>query len=314
VVARLLKEKDGDRYYKEVRIEDDPGALKGLLNETRWKIMRLLAERPRYPAEIADRLDMHEQNVYYHIRELADAGIIEVVDREERGGAVAKYYDVVADGFVLELPYGDTRMTDISMTAEPGYIRDFLRPFVMDGRITTRIVVGAPDPHGPHQVRARDAHLATDIGLFLGQYGSLSGRKTVLDVDVKAAEAFDGNMVLLGGPLTNMVTAKFNAHMPVKFRTEQFPFRELESVQSGETYTEDAVGFINTFPNPVDPESAVLAVAGVRMKGTTAAVLALTEFTDDVLGPYEDEDKWGTVVKGRDMDGDGEIDAIDVLE
>jgi hypothetical protein len=200
------------------------------------------------------------------------------------------------------------------MTEEPGYIRDFLRPFVMDGSINTRIVIGAPDPHGPHQVRARDAHLATDVGLFLGQYGSFTGRKTVLDVDVKSAEIFDGNMVLLGGPLTNMVTSKFNGHMPITFRKENFPFREIASTQTGDTYTDDAVGFINKFPNPEDPESSILAVAGVRMKGTTAAVLALTEFTDQVLDNYDGEEKWGTVVQGKDMDGDGDIDAVDVLE
>ncbi len=313
-MERLLTENDGKLYYKEVRVEQDPGALKGLLNETRWQILQLLAERPRYPADIADELDMHEQNVYYHIRELKESGMIEVVEKKERGGAVAKYYGVTDHGFVLDLPYGSQRMTDISMTEEPGYIRDFLRPFVTDGSINTRIVVGAPDTHGPHQVRSRDAHHATDIGLFLGQYGSFTGRKTVLDVDVKSADSFAGNMVVLGGPLTNMVTSKFNGHMPIKFQKENFPFREIESAQTGKTYTEDAVGFINKFPNPDDPESSVMAVAGVRMKGTAAAVLALTEFTEDVLEAYDGEEKWGTVVQGKDMDGDGQIDAIDVLE
>lgn len=313
-MARLLKEKDGKLYYKEVRVEQDPSRLKGLLNETRWEILKLLAERPRYPAEIADELGMHEQKVYYHIRELESSGIIEVVERKERGGAIAKYYSITDYGFVLELPFGDERMTDISMTEEPRYVRNFLNPFVSDGKVNTRIVVGAPDPHGPHQVRSRDAHLATDIGLFLGQYGSFTGRKTVLDVDLKSSGDFSGNMVLVGGPLTNMLTSEFNAHMPIKFRKENFPFRELESAQTGKTYTEDAVGFINKFPNPDEPESSILAVAGVRMKGTVAAVLALTEFTEDVLGDYENEEKWGTVVQGKDMDGDGKIDEIEILE
>ncbi len=313
-MARLLKDRDGDTYYKEVRVEEHPERLRGLLNETRWKILRLLAERPRYPAEIAQQLEMHEQKVYYHIRELEDSGLIEVADREERGGAVAKYYRVTDYGFVLELPFGEERLTDFSVREEPEQLRAFLHPHIQNGAVNTRIVVGSPDPHGPHQVRARDTHLSTDIGLFLGQYGAFDGRATELDVDVKSAEQYGGNMILIGGPLTNMVTAEVNAHLPIKFRTENFPFRELESTQTGNTYDEDSVGFINKVPNPHDPESSIIAVAGVRMNGTVAAVLALTEHHDEVLEGYDGEEKWGVVVQGRDMDGDGRIDAVDVLE
>lgn len=313
-MAKLLKEQDGRTYYKSVRVENDPNRLKGLLNELRWNILKLLAERPRYPAEIADELDVHEQKVYYHIRELEDNGMIEVVERKERGGALAKYYSVTEYGYVLELPFGDEHIAEFSVVNDEPHLKQFLHPLVANGEIDARIIVGSPDPHGPHQVRARDSHLAADIGMFLGQYGAFTGRKTVLDVDVKASEDFDGNMVLLGGPLTNMVTSDVNAHLPIKFKQENFPFRKIASTQSGKTYTDDATGFINKIPNPHDPQSAIISVAGVRFKGTIAAVLALTEHYDTVLDAYNGEDKWGTVIQGKDMDGDGEIDEVEVIE
>lgn len=313
-MVRLLKEVDDSTVYKEVQLEQDPERLRGLLNETRWKIMQLLAERPRYPAEIADQLDLQEQNVYYHIRELKESGMIEVVERKERGGATAKYYDVTAYAYALELPFGDEYIADFSVTDQPPQLKSFLHPFIHNGKLNARIVVGSPDPHGPHQVRARDSHLATDIAAFIGQFGAFTERCTVQDVDVKSAESYDGNMILLGGPLTNMVTSEVNAHLPVKFRQENFPFRTIVSTQTGTEYTDDSIGFLAKVPNPHDPESSVLVVAGVRMKGTQAAVLALTEQYDNVLADYDGEEKWGVIVKGKDMDGDGDIDAVEVVE
>ncbi|MDY6768984.1 MAG: helix-turn-helix domain-containing protein [Candidatus Nanohaloarchaea archaeon] len=313
-MARLLKEKDGETYYKDVHVEDSPENLRGLLNETRWDILQLLAERPRYPAEIADELDIHEQKVYYHVRELEDAGIIHVADRREKGGAVAKYYTVDDYAYALELPYGDERLADFSLAEEPEQLRSFLHPFIANGTVNADIVVGSPDPHGPHQVRARDAYLAADLSLFLGQYGSFDRGRTREDVAVKSGEDFSGNMILLGGPLTNLVTGEVNPHLPIKFETENFPFRELVSERTGNVYDEDAHGFIARAPNPHDPDNHVLVVAGVRLKGTRAAVMALTEYHDEVLEEYEGEDKWGAVVKGKDMDGDGAIDEIEILE
>lgn len=312
-MATLLKEQDGVTYQKPVRVETDPARLKGLLNETRWNILTALAERPRYPAQIADELGMHEQKVYYHVRALEENDLIEVVDREDRSGAVAKYYGVTDYGFVLELPYGDERVTDTGVASAPEELRAFIPPFIHNGAVNTRIVVGSPDPHGPHQVRARDGHFAVDLAMFLGQYGSFDGGVTVQDVAVKSREAFTGNMILLGGPLTNMVTAAFNQHLPVRFAQEHFPFRKLVSEQTGTEYTDDAAGFIARTPNPDDPGNAVMVVAGTRLKGTRAAVLALTQH-DEVFADYEGEDKWGVVVQGKDMDGDGQIDAVDVLE
>lgn len=313
-MAWLVKEREGERYYKDLNVEDSPESLKGLLNDTRWEILKLFAERPRYPAEVAEELGMHEQKVYYHVRKMEEEGMIEVEEREEKSGAVAKYYTVTDHAYALELPYGDERLADFSLSEEPEQLREFLHPFVSNGEVEAEVVVGSPDPHGPHQVRSRDAYLASDLSLFLGQYGSSEGMKTREDVEVKGSEDFSGNMILIGGPLTNLVTGEFNPRLPVKFETENFPFREVVSESTGKVYDEDSHGFIAKAPNPEDPGSYVLVVAGVRLKGTRAAVMALTQESEKVLEDYEGEDKWGAIVQGRDMDGDGEIDEVEVLE
>lgn len=313
-MPRLIWQEDGDTYAKPVRVEDNPERLQGLLNDTRWKILRLIAEQPRYPAEIADRLDVHEQNVYYHVRELADDGFITVDREEERGGAVAKYYTVTDHGFALELPQGAERIDGQLTAQESQMLPAFLQPFIQNGSIAARIVVGSPDPHGPHQVRARDTHLATDIGLFLGQFGQYTGKHTVHDTTLKSAGDYAGNLLLLGGPLTNMVTAEVNDDLPIAFDTDDFPFRKIVAETTGTTYTDDNVGFICRIPNPHDPGSTIVVIAGVRMDGTVAAVQALTEDHTTVLDGYDDEERWGVVVQGKDMDGDGTIDAVDVLE
>ncbi|MDS0257941.1 helix-turn-helix domain-containing protein [Haloarcula sp. S1CR25-12] len=49
-------------------------------SETAQDIFRLLNEEPATPATIAEGLDMSVQNVHYHLGNLDDVGLIEVVD------------------------------------------------------------------------------------------------------------------------------------------------------------------------------------------------------------------------------------------
>ncbi|RLJ02447.1 MAG: hypothetical protein DRP11_03005 [Candidatus Aenigmatarchaeota archaeon] len=315
-MAWLIK-KVGDKFYsKDIRVVKDPEKLKGLFNRTRWKILEMLAERPRYPAEIAKELGIHEQKVYYHIKQLQNSGIIKIRDKRERGGALAKYFSLEDYGFALELPYGDEKLADFPVQKEPENLKEFLYPFVQNAQLTACIVVGSPDPHGPHQVRARDGHYGIDVALFLGHYASMPERFSVsLDIDVIAEKRWtEENLILIGGPLTNILTDKFNPSLPVKFESEKFPFRKLISEKTGEEYTDDSCGIIAKIPNPENPEKSVMVLAGIRFIGTKSAVLGFTRFTKEVLKDYSGEEKWACVVRGMDMDGDGKVDSVEVLE
>ncbi|MFB6089357.1 MAG: ArsR/SmtB family transcription factor, partial [Candidatus Aenigmatarchaeota archaeon] len=187
-MAELIKEKNGNHYTKEVKLVKNPGELKGLLNEIRWKILKLIAERPMYPAEISKKLKIHEQKVYYHIKQLQKNGIIKVKEKEERGGALAKYFTVEDYAFALDLPYGDEKILDFPVQRKVNNLSRFLNPFLQNGKINGKIIVGSPDPHGTHQVRARDGHYAAQLALILGRHFTFSDFVVKIDIDILAEQ------------------------------------------------------------------------------------------------------------------------------
>ena len=54
---------DKGRIELETMVFDEVSKLKPLLSETGWRIVSLLREKPSYPAEIAKKLNLHEQKV-----------------------------------------------------------------------------------------------------------------------------------------------------------------------------------------------------------------------------------------------------------
>jgi hypothetical protein len=57
----------------------------------------------------------------------------------------------------------------------------------------------------------------------------------------------------------------------------------------------------------------VIVLAGNKAVGTKACVLALTKFGDKTLKKFV-SDKFAAVIQGFDLDGDGKVDSIEVLE
>ena len=314
-MAQLIKEVNGKLFTKNVKLESNPEKLKGLLNESRWKILKLLAEKPRYPADIAKVLGLHEQKVYYHIKQLELNGLIEVKHKQERGGVLAKYYSITNSAFAFELPYGDVKVADYPIKTQSEKLKMFMYPFVNAGNLNANIVVGSPDPHGQNQVRARDGHYAIDIGLFLGQFISMPKEFTArLDIDIKAENNYSTNLILIGGPLTNIIVQEINNYLPVKFKLDKFPYRGLVSEKTNKNYDEDSIGLIAKIVNPMNTEKSILIIAGNRFSGTKAAVLAMTRHTEKILENYNGEDNWACIISGLDMDGDGKIDNIKIVE
>ena len=314
-MAILIKEKNDQFFQKNISLTANPEDLKGLLNKTRWDILKLIAERPRYPAEIAKELKIHEQKVYYHIKQMEQSKIIEVKTRKEIGGALAKYYSTKAHAYALELPYGDERISDFAPKETSEKTRMFLYPFIKGGIFHSKIIVGSPDPHGPYQVRARDGHYAIDIALFLGQFAKAQKEfSTRLDIDIISEKAENTNMIIIGGPLTNILTNKINSYLPVPFNLEKYPFRGIKSKKTGKSYDADNIGLIAKIVNPYNTEKSILLIAGNRFNGTKGAVLALTRHTKEILEDYNGEDNWARIIEGLDMDGDGKVDAIKIIE
>ncbi len=288
-------------------LELDFDKVKAIGNDTRFRILKMLQEKESYPAEIAKELGVSKQKAYYHFQILEEEGIIDESREEKKSGGLATFYRPRSGGFVLDLGEEGERITLPDRNPE---VKKFLGPLVQKGELNGKIVVGSPEKHGPDQVKARDGHLAGEIGIKLGGYTDSEDLSTVLDTEVFRDREFDGNLLMLGGVLTNTVTKKFNDEFPVSFEGEEFPYRELGTPES--TYSDDEVGVIAKTRNPLDRSKRLYMVAGVREKGTRAAVKAFKDLESLVEG-YGRGDFY-VLVRGMDLDGDGEIDDYEVLE
>ena len=70
----------------------DPRLVKALAHPLRVRILSVLEERVASPSELADEFGAPLGNVSYHVRTLAELGLLKLVRRRTRRGAVEHYY------------------------------------------------------------------------------------------------------------------------------------------------------------------------------------------------------------------------------
>jgi DNA-binding transcriptional ArsR family regulator len=314
----LLDNRKNQMKTKDIAIFEDSKRLKTVLNELSWKILELLSETEMYPIQIAKKLGVHEQKVYYHIRKLSKAGVIKIVREEEKKGAVAKYYKALFPAMGIEMPFGQQEINTLPVRNLNEKLKQFLRPFINSNEFDGKIVVGSPDPHGPFKAKARDGHYAAYLTMFLGQFVKLPDDFVVkLDVDVKAEKEENNNLILVGGPGTNLITQELNEFLPIHFNMIQsehgFVLGGLVSKKTKKVYTADTMGLIAKIPNPCNKEKTTIIIAGNKAVGTKACVIALTKFWEKTLKEF-DQQEFAAVIQGFDLDGDGKVDSIEVLE
>lgn len=281
--------------------------LKALNDETRLDILKILSEKPSYPSEIAEKLDISKQKAYYHFEKLKKANLLEQDHQEKRSGGLATYYRPASSGLILDLG-GEAEKIFFPKRTES--LKSFLSPLIENGELNGKIVVGSPDKHGPDQVRARDGHLAAELTMKLGGYASTDGDVVALDTELVRDSMFGTSLLLLGGVLTNTVMKKFNTEFSVRFSGESFPYHEIKTPKSN--FTDENIGVVAKTDNPENPDSSIYAVAGIRNAGTRAAVKAFKNLEDLVEGYVGGG--FYAVVRGLDMDGDGKIDDYEILE
>lgn len=73
--------------------EDADELLAAMSSETARELLGVLHDEPAAASELADRVDTSLQNVQYHLKKLADAGVVEVVDTvySEKGREMKLY-------------------------------------------------------------------------------------------------------------------------------------------------------------------------------------------------------------------------------
>ncbi len=261
------------------------------------RVLHALAKKPACPRDLSKQLGEHEQKIYYHIRELEKAGIVKVLRKENRGGIYAKIYALSSPAFFSRFCPFDV------VNNLPRAENDFLSPFVSQGKLNAKIVVGSPDPHGPSMARSRDGFYAADLALFLGTYITTAVPCIRLDISMQDAELKE-NIILIGGPVVNKITKKVNSKMPVRFNEQNNIYSSLTK----KTYKSDETGIIVKAANPFARDRKALVVAGKRYSGTRAAILAIIQKFGEI------SEKPSSVVEGIDEDDDGIVDSVRILE
>ena len=310
----LVEHRSGKTYSLPAKMLK-PQQLKNALSPMAWKILKMLAEKPMYPKEIAKKLKMHEQKVYYHIRNMEASGLIEKVHEETKLGAVAKIYSVTDYVFALNLKPLEESAKIFAMKREH---RRFLEPFIEDGKFNALMIMGSPEPHGPRKVQARDGPPAAQLGLFFGSFLNYIPEKCIkVDTEIRS-EDMKNNLIILGGPGPNAVMRKINKKLPIHFKhvkEEGTYFTEFYSELSGKTYNSDANGIVVRTRNPFDRNRQVLVIAGMRRNGTNAAILSFLQNFDQLCKPNRfDKKTYAHVVEGIDKNDDGIIDSVEILE
>jgi DNA-binding transcriptional ArsR family regulator len=319
---KLLLHINGDEpEVKEICVMENPQKMQMILGKMSWKILSALAEKEMYPLELARKLGIHEQLVYYYIRRLAKAGAITVEREEKKKGAIAKYYRAVSPAFGVEFRQGYKPLrSQPSLLSVNKQVHRFFQEFIGEnGTFEGKIVVGCPAPHGPFKTSARDGHYAAHLTFFLGQFVRNPAEFAIkLDTDVKAEKEEKNNLILVGGPGTNLLTQEVNEYLPVRFNMQSsdqgFLLGGMVSQKTSRVYTADTAGLVAKIVNPWDETKRIIVVAGNKAVGTKACVLALTNFWSKTLQNYRGDDGFGAVIQGFDLDGDGKVDAIEVPE
>jgi DNA-binding transcriptional ArsR family regulator len=73
----------------------DPRLAKALSNTPRARALALIAEGVASPKAIADELGLDVRHIAYHVRVLRKLGCIELVETQQRRGAIEHIYRVV---------------------------------------------------------------------------------------------------------------------------------------------------------------------------------------------------------------------------
>lgn len=286
------------------RILDAPSL--SLLSADRMRILQALGEEPAYPAAVARRLKMQVQTVYYHMRLLAQAGLVRFVELEEKGGATAKKFTAASPSFSVVVnprawhPYSHTKH------AKPPA---FLEPFVSGGVLDAQFVLGSPEPHGKYRGRGIEL-AAVELAMLVGNFAAMSYPLYLLDTELREREK-RGNLIAVGGPKVNTLVAELNEHLPIYFEEKSF---SIHSRLSRKTYEEN-VGVIELIDNPFNKSKKILLAAGTTHVATRVAVLALLKERERLSeGNHFSPTQFANVVQGFDEDGDGIVDTVEVLE
>ncbi len=307
----IIKTDGKDFLASDVKVLENLDQLKSVANEYAVLVLKSLIEKPSTQEEIAKKLKLDKKKVYSAIKTLEKTGMIEVISSSNKKGIITNNYKSLASSFALEV-YDQKKRLDLrEKSINNENVAKFYRKFIKDGKFNGYICVGSPDPHGEYKAISRDTHFAIYLGMYLGQFCELPKVFPIkLDTDIIGRNMFKENLILIGGPVTNLITRDVNTFLPLKFVKEEGWMLKGKTGLHGRDYE----GTIEKIHNPFDKSKDLIIIGGIRNTGTLAAMLGATRFADSTFRAYNDEAAWYTVVRGYDIDGDGEIDSVETAK
>lgn len=307
----LFDPKSGDRTAKRLLVSERPDAFRAASGKFGQRILHLLTSGPKYPAEIARALRAHHQSVYYHIGRLEKAGLIVRVGSESIRGGVANRFALSSDGYAVEYQVKGEPLPTLQDSTRSSALSRFFKEYLHGDQLDGWIVVGSPMPHGASGTQARDGHYAVQLGFALGQFVTLPRTFPVkLDVDLKAEKLQGSNLIVVGGPRTNLLAEELNPHLPVRFKQGGFWSSIVD--ENGKSYTSEFDCVVAKVKNPWNGDATCVLAAGLTGAGTKAAIIGICNFADVIFQKYRSGDFF-CLLRGTDKDGDGKVDSVDVL-
>lgn len=275
------------------------------------RILGALADGPDYPSQIARELDVYHQTVYYHIRKLVAAGLVRKAGTKLVRGGSADLYTLATDGYAVEFDVRGESFQGLAQATRPRALARFLHEFVSSGELNGWLVVGSPEPHGPNKTEGRDAHYAVQLGFAIGQFVRLPSTFPVkLDVELRNEKLERSNLLIIGGPRTNLTSAELNSRLPVRFSEANFWGSIVD--EAGKEYVSEWDALIVKVKNPWNPETICVLAAGLSGAATKAAIIGMTNFSDQLFDRYQGGE-YAIVLRGTDLDSDGKVDSVEVL-
>lgn len=307
VLKTILVEnsESGQKFYESVHLS--PKNLGALGNELSLKILGELSKEPLCAMDVAKKMNIHEQKIYYHLRKLERSGLIKIARTERRFGLIANMYDVVSP--VVHTKISDSTTAASFPSKNPSKAK-LLIPFIENGKLTSKIIIGSPLPHGRFEKGAYDGSYVNDLALFMGNFLSeLHFPCYKLDTLIREKDLKD-NLIIIGSPTVNTVTDMLNSGSWKCF--DEKKDWSIVSKNTGKTYNEDYAGIVLKCANPFDPHKKILLIAGRRSYGTIAAIIAFTQHTEKLFEKGGED--FARIVVGTDRDSDGFIDSVHFLE
>jgi DNA-binding Lrp family transcriptional regulator len=305
-MAHIIKKgKDGKIYL--VCKESSPEQLKTISSSLAQKIAKELSEKERYPKELAKKLNIHEQKVYYHIKKLEKAGILKKSKTENISGVIANYYALAYPAFALTFKEFEPCKKEYYEQEE----NPFLSPFIENGELNTLIVQGSPITHGAHHHRSRDIKQTTSLILFLGTYFTKIPNYKCIKTDLEMTkENLKENIILIGGPIANTIVKKIKKYLPLKFTP-----KGIYSSCSKKIYSHDETGAIIKIQSPFNKSKSILVLAGNTYLGTISCIIALFKRFDEISAGNRYQPRvHAKIVEGINIESENEAEDVKILE